>query len=113
MTRLAPSRRPVATGEKAEYDHRPLSPFRGSVRLEDIMTQSTQGNVAGRQERLAASDKGVILQRRIILTAIDRVRRGLRPKGVLSPRDADGLIRMDSYTGIRAYPQMPDAKTGG
>ena len=113
MTRLAPSRRPVAAAQKAEYDHRPLSPFRGSVRLEDIMTQSTQGNVAYREERLAASDKGVILQRRIILTAIDRVRRGLRPKGVLSPRDADRLVRMDSYTGIRAYPRKPDAKTGG
>ena len=113
MTRLAPSRRPVAAAQKAEYDHRPLSPFRGSVRLEDIMTQSTQGNVACRQERLAASDKGIILQRRIILNAIDRVRRGLRPKGVVSPRDADRLVRMDSYTGIRAYPQKPDAETGG
>ncbi|MCY4442634.1 MAG: Rieske 2Fe-2S domain-containing protein, partial [Deltaproteobacteria bacterium] len=49
MTRLAPSRRPVATAEKPEHDHRPLSPYRGSVRLEDIMTQSTQGNVACRQ----------------------------------------------------------------
>lgn len=103
MKKLAPSRRPVSTEKKRDYDRRKFSPFRGSVRLEDIMTQSTQGSIAERREQLAASDKGIILQRKIILNAIECVRRGVRPKGVLSREESDKLVRMDSYTGIRRH----------
>jgi len=67
--------------------------------------------VACRQERLAASDKGIILQRRLILNAVDRVRQGLRPQGVPSPEEGARLVRMDSFTGIRAYPPKPDGET--
>lgn len=101
MEKLAPSRRPVATEKKADHDNRRFSPFRGSVRLEDIMTQSTQGSVVERTEQLATSDKGIILQRKMVLEAIERVRQGIRPKGVLLHAEADELIHMDSFTGIR------------
>ena len=101
MEKLAPSRRPVATEKKEDHDHRKFSPFRGSVRLEDIMTQSTQGSVLERKEQLATSDKGIILQRKIVLEAIQCVQRSDHPKGVLSHAEADKLVSMDSFTGIR------------
>jgi phenylpropionate dioxygenase-like ring-hydroxylating dioxygenase large terminal subunit len=99
--KLAPSRRIEATAEKKEYDKRKHSPFRGSVRTEDIMTQSTQGLTGERKEQLATSDKGVILIRRIILNAIQAVQEGLTPKGVAS-HDEDRMIEIYSFTGIRA-----------
>jgi phenylpropionate dioxygenase-like ring-hydroxylating dioxygenase large terminal subunit len=103
MKKLAPSRRPVSTENKRDDDNRRFSPFRGSVRLEDIMAQSTQGSVVERKEQLATSDKGIILQRKLILKAIECVRQGVLPKGVLSHGDSNKLIRMDSYTGIRRH----------
>jgi phenylpropionate dioxygenase-like ring-hydroxylating dioxygenase large terminal subunit len=99
--KLAPSRRIEANREKKEYDKRKYSPFRGSVRSEDIMTQSTQGLTGERKEQLATSDKGVILIRKIILGAIQEVQDGQTPKGVAS-RDEDRMIEIDSFTGIRA-----------
>jgi phenylpropionate dioxygenase-like ring-hydroxylating dioxygenase large terminal subunit len=99
--KLAPSRRIEANTEKKEYDKRKYSPFRGSVRTEDIMTQSTQGLTGERKEQLATSDKGVILIRKIILNAIQTVQDGQTPKGV-SSRDEDRMIGIDSFTGIRA-----------
>ena len=99
--KLAPSRRIEANTEKKEYDKRKYSPFRGSVRSEDIMTQSTQGLTGERKEQLATSDKGVILIRKIILNAIQTVQDGQTPKGV-SSRDEDRMIEIDSFTGIRA-----------
>jgi phenylpropionate dioxygenase-like ring-hydroxylating dioxygenase large terminal subunit len=99
--KLAPSRRIEANREKKEYDKRKYSPFRGSVRSEDIMTQSTQGLTGERKEQLATSDKGVILIRKIILGAIQEVQEGRTPKGV-SRGDEDRMIEIDSFTGIRA-----------
>lgn len=100
--KLAPSRRIGPNVEKKEYDKRQYSPFRGSVRSEDIMTQSTQGLIGERKEQLAASDKGVILIRKIILNAIQAVQEGGVPKGVPSSDEADRMIKIDSFTGIRA-----------
>lgn len=99
--KLAPSRRIEANTEKKDYDKRKYSPFRGSVRSEDIMTQSTQGLTGERKEQLATSDKGVILIRKIIVSAIQAVQEGQTPKGVGS-RDEDTMIEIDSFTGIRA-----------
>lgn len=102
MEKLAPSRRPVSTVQKKDYDRRKYSPFRGSVRLEDMMTQGTQGSIGHRAEQLAASDKGIILQRKIILEALTRVREGKRPKGLPAQEESDKMVRMDSFTGLRA-----------
>jgi hypothetical protein len=88
--------------EKKEYDKRKYSPFRGSVRGEDLMSQSTQGVIGERNEQLATSDKGVILIRKIILAAIQAVREGRVPKGVPSIDGPDKIIQIDSFTGIRA-----------
>jgi phthalate 4,5-dioxygenase len=100
--KLAPSRAIGPGVGKKEYDERKYSPFRGSVRSEDIMTQSTQGLIGERKEQLASSDKGVILIRKIILSAIQAVRQGRSPKGLQSREEAEQLIPIDSFTGIRA-----------
>jgi 5,5'-dehydrodivanillate O-demethylase len=100
--KLAPSRRIAPNIEKKQYDHRKYSPFRGSVRSEDIMSQSTQGTIGERKEQLATSDKGVILLRKIILDAIQTVQKGGRPKGVPSGGHPAEVIDINSFTGIRA-----------
>ena len=100
--KLAPSRRISAPEEKKKYDRRKYSPYRGNVRTEDIMCQTTQGLIGERKEQLATSDKGVILIRKIVLDAIQAVRDGRVPKGMVHPAQADQIIRIDSFTGIRA-----------
>jgi hypothetical protein len=100
--KLAPSRRITAPGEKKELDKRKYSPYRGNVRTEDIMCQSTQGLIGERKEQLATSDKGVILIRKIISDDIQTVREGRAPKGVPARGEADKMVQIDSFTGIRA-----------
>jgi hypothetical protein len=55
-----------------------------------------------RTEQLATSDKGVIFIRRIILNAIQAVQDNRAPKGVLQPGEANTLVTIDSFTGVRA-----------
>lgn len=92
----------VQTETAREYDHRKHVPFRGNVRLEDIVTQGTQGFIGYREEHLGSSDRGVILLRKVVMQAIETVRQRGRPKGVSSEDEAQEVIRFDSYTGIRA-----------
>lgn len=99
--KLAPSREVVWQGEKKDYDHRKYSPYRGSVRREDIATQGTQGLVGEREEHLATSDRGVIMLRKMILDAVEAVAEGRQPKGLLTQERADEVINIDSFTGIR------------
>jgi hypothetical protein len=99
--KLAPSRAVEAKTEKKPYDRRKYAPFRGSVRAEDIACQSTQPVVGRRKEQLATSDKGVILLRKIILNGIAAVQDGRVPKGVISRGDADEMVKIDSFTGLR------------
>lgn len=87
--------------ELKPYDRRKYMPFRGNVRTEDIVTQGTQGLLGEREEHLGAADRGVIMLRRLVREGIETVLRGGRPKGVLGPKEADRVIRIDSFTGIR------------
>jgi phenylpropionate dioxygenase-like ring-hydroxylating dioxygenase large terminal subunit len=98
--KLAPSRKVEAHSEKKPYDRRKFSPFRGNVRTEDIACQATQPLLDRRKEQLAASDKGVILLRKIILTGVRAVQSGGLPKGI-PVRDDAAMIQIDSFTGIR------------
>jgi 5,5'-dehydrodivanillate O-demethylase len=99
--KLAPSRKVHAPAEKKPYDRRKYSPFRGSVRTEDIACQATQPWIDRRKEQLATSDKGVILIRKIILKAIQAVQDGRAPQGVLRPEQAEEWVAIDSFTGVR------------
>jgi len=76
-------------------------PFRGSVRQEDVMAQSTQRPLGAREERLGASDRGVIVLRRLVRDAIEAVQRGERPRGAPSPDQAERLVAFDSFVGLR------------
>lgn len=100
--KLAETRPPPPKDEKKDYDRRRYMPFRGSVRHEDIVTQGTQGSIDERVEHLAASDRGVILLRKKILDAVKTVQEGGLPKGVPTTLHADDVLKIDSFTGIRA-----------
>ena len=100
--KLADTRPPPPTQQKREYDHRPYMPFRGSVRHEDIVTQGTQGAIDQRDDYLASSDRGVILLRKAILNAIKTVQNGGAPQGVVARERAREIIKIESFTGIRA-----------
>ncbi|HEY2922915.1 MAG TPA: aromatic ring-hydroxylating dioxygenase subunit alpha [Candidatus Binatia bacterium] len=100
--KLVPSRKLETKTEKKAYDQRKHSPFRGSVRTEDIACQGTQPSLDRRGERLATSDKGVILIRKIILNGIRAVQENRTPKGVLRRQQAHELVTIDSFTGVRA-----------
>ena len=100
--KLSPSRKAEAKAEKKSYDRRKYSPFRGNVRTEDIACQGTQPLLDRRREQLATSDKGVILIRKIILNAIQAVQENKTPKGVLQADQAQELVTIESFTGVRA-----------
>lgn len=109
--KLAPSRKIEAKEQKKPYDKRKYSPFRGNVRTEDMMTQGTQPPLGTREEHLAASDRGVIMIRKIIVNAIQTVQRGGLPPGVLTKDQAGRTIKIDSFTGIRRIDVGPSART--
>jgi hypothetical protein len=90
---------PPASLQK-EDDGRKYMPFRGQVWKEDYVCQVTQGSIGYRKEALGASDKGVILLRKIVLEAIETVRTGGTPKGVISLAEADKIFRLPARRGL-------------
>jgi hypothetical protein len=88
--------------EVKAYDRRKYVPFKGNIRQEDLITQSTQGLLGERQEQLGVSDRGVIMFRRIVMEAIETAWKGGVPKGVLPRERADQMIHLDSFVGVRA-----------
>lgn len=84
-----------------DYDRRRHMPFKGNIRREDIVTQGTQGLLGEREEHLGASDRGVIMLRRLVLEAIETALEDGRPRGVLPKERGNEIIRLDSAVGIR------------
>jgi hypothetical protein len=66
------------------------------------MTQSTQGILGEREEQLGVSDRGVIKFRKVVLDAIESAIRGDSPRGASAKHRGDGVIRLDSFAGVRA-----------
>ncbi len=93
---------PAKKEDLKEYDHRKYRSYKGSIAMEDIMSQSTQGTLGERVEHLGSSDRGVIMLRRMVREAIETVLKGGRPKGVLTKEKANQLIEFDCFTGVRA-----------
>ena len=87
--------------EVKEYDRRKYMPFKGNVRQEDVMTQSTQGLLGEREEQLGVSDRGVIKFRKIVLDAIETALKEGLPRGAPAKNRGDGVIRLDSFAGVR------------
>jgi hypothetical protein len=94
--------REIPKQEVKEYDRRKYMPFKGNIRQEDIMTQSTQGVLGERHEQLGVSDRGVIKFRNIVAEAIETALKGGVPKGVITDDRADEMIQLDSFAGLRA-----------
>ncbi|MPZ13219.1 MAG: Rieske 2Fe-2S domain-containing protein [Chloroflexi bacterium] len=75
---------------KAPIDARhPFARFRlDEVPAQDYMAWETQGPITDRRsERLATTDRGIVLYRRMIMREIERTREGLDPLGVVRERD--------------------------
>jgi len=99
--KLVPSRKAETQVEKKAYDRRKFSPFRGNVRTEDIVCQATQKVLGERREQLAASDRGVIMLRKLILNDIESVRHGKPPHALKNAQARGGVVSIDSFTGLR------------
>ena len=48
------------------------------------------------------SDRGVILLRKLLIEDIESVRRGGTPRAFTNAQKHDGLVKIDSFTGLRA-----------
>jgi phenylpropionate dioxygenase-like ring-hydroxylating dioxygenase large terminal subunit len=83
------------------YDQRKYKSFRGSIVMEDTVTQSTQPLLGERSEHLATSDRGVIMLRKMMRQAIETTMRGRRPKGVLTKEEAERIIHFGCFTGVK------------
>ena len=109
FSKLAAMRqREVPQQEVKPYDNRPLMPFRGNIRQEDIVTQGTQELVGAREEHLGTSDRGIIMLRRMVRESIQAVQDGKTPKALYLEEDAEGLVKIDSFVGVRPAQQSPD-----
>ena len=93
--------RELPTQKVKSYDKRPLMPFRGNVRREDIVAQGTQNFVGHRAEHLGPSDRGVIMLRKIVREAIEAAAENRAPKGLHLEQNAAGLVTLDSFVGVR------------
>jgi 5,5'-dehydrodivanillate O-demethylase len=84
-----------------DYDRRKYMPFKGNIRQEDLMTQSTQGLLGERAEQLGVSDRGVIMFRNIVTDAIETALSGGRPRGVVAKERGDEMVQLHSFAGVR------------
>lgn len=72
------------------------------VQAQDHMAWETQGPLANRSvERLATSDRGVIMLREMLKREIERVQKGLDPKGVVRDPAQDMMIDTKLMESIR------------
>lgn len=100
---------PPKKEEPKEYDRRKYKSYKGSIAVEDIVTQATQGILGERDEHLGSSDRGVIMLRRVVRDAIETVLKGGRPKGVLTEEKANQVIEFGCYTGVKPKKQTEKA----
>ncbi len=79
------------------------------VQAQDHMAWETQGPIADRtNERLATSDRGVIMLREMLLSNIDRVEKGLDPKGVIRDPAQDTMIDTNLSESLRGPETRPE-----
>jgi len=107
------TRRAEAESEDVKsYDKRKHVPFRGRVWKEDYVCQSTQGNVGYRSEQLATSDRAIILLRKLLIEAMETVRKGGTPKGVI-PREKEAeTVSLEAYRAVLSKSQVQELLNG-
>jgi nitrite reductase/ring-hydroxylating ferredoxin subunit len=104
--------------EKKPHDFRRYPAWEGRPPLEDLVMQSTQGEIPDyAAEHLASSDAGVAILRRIYRRSMEAVAAGRKPKQVAT--SAEGVIEVDTFKGflkpaeIRLGPEnLPSSKNG-
>jgi 5,5'-dehydrodivanillate O-demethylase len=86
-----PEVRPFKSFKTPEDGHYPFATYRmNEVPAQDYMAWETQGPIAPRPvERLATSDRGVIMYREMMLREIERVQQGHDPKWVIRDPNHD------------------------
>jgi Rieske oxygenase family protein len=88
--------------EPIEQIH-PFTRFRlNEVQAQDHMAWETQGPIADRtRERLATSDAGIVLLREVMFREMDRVAKGLDPKGIVRVAADNEIIDTHLMESIR------------
>ena len=89
-----------------ENDKRKYVPFKGQTFKEDYVCMVTQGTIGYRAERLATSDKGVILLRKLVMESIESVCRGSTPKGILSNEKASEIFKLEGLRTLLPYSRV-------
>jgi 5,5'-dehydrodivanillate O-demethylase len=81
----------------------PFARFRlEEVQAQDHMAWETQGPIADRtRERLATSDRGIVMLREMMMREIARVERGLDPKGVIRDPAENAIIDTNLEASLR------------
>ncbi|HEY6199688.1 MAG TPA: Rieske 2Fe-2S domain-containing protein [Candidatus Binatia bacterium] len=84
-------------------DIHPRTRFRlNEVQAQDHMAWETQGPIADRtRERLATSDAGIVLLRDVMFREMERVEKGLDPKGVIRDPAENAIIDTHLMESIR------------
>ena len=78
------------------------------VQAQDHMAWETQGPIADRTcERLSTSDRGVVMLREMLKREIERVQRGLDPKGII--RDPRQDVMIDTHL-MESIAQMSQSR---
>jgi phenylpropionate dioxygenase-like ring-hydroxylating dioxygenase large terminal subunit len=91
-----------------DYDKRKYVPFRGNVWKEDYVCQSTQGNVGYRREHLAASDRAIILLRKLLLEAMAAVQNGGTPLGIIPKEKENDTITLEAYRAVLSHEEVKE-----
>ena len=89
-----------------ENDKRKYVPFKGQTFKEDYVCMVTQGTIGYRAERLATSDKGVILLRKLVMESIESVCRGSTPKGIISNEKASEIFKLEGLRTLLPYSRV-------
>jgi 5,5'-dehydrodivanillate O-demethylase len=93
----APVYEPPVTDEAGEY-------LLDYIHAQDIMAWVTQGAIADRtKEKLGASDRGVVMYRKMLRRELEKIERGEDPIGILRDPDCNDVIRLPRERGKDMY----------
>jgi phenylpropionate dioxygenase-like ring-hydroxylating dioxygenase large terminal subunit len=96
-----------------EYDKRKYVPFKGQTLKEDYICMVTQDMIGYRAEHLATSDKGVILLRKVVLEAIETVRQGGIPRGIVPGEKAGEVFKLQGLRSVLPKSEVAKLLDGG
>lgn len=97
LLQKAPVYEPPVTDETGEY-------LLDYIHAQDIMAWVTQGEIADRtKEKLGASDRGIVMYRKMLKRELEKVRRGEDPIGTLRDPAANDAIFLPRERGKDMY----------